>query len=792
MPKLYSLSLALLLSQLQLKAQYADTGTGALKEQIYWCNWAGFSITDGATKTFITSDSLTVTATFSNVTGTLPVPNYMSYAGYDFNNPSIKGSLNTSASANFKVAFTATRNDTPAPVTIAIITTGNATYTNACTTGTILQNNLNLLQSNAGLRQSSTAPGQSNSPVLQNNSGLRQGSTALVQSDSPVLQSNTGLRQSTVQLKSTTTQLQPSTTEVSLDKNSTIIFGILASFDRGDLPASFGYASHELTYSPCTLTPQPDSYLGAIPPDADTLKSNNDGPDEDAVTTFPPYTGNGEYELTIPIYTTTKSYISAWFDFNRNGTFDTNEIAIDSSTGATATLKWTNIPARLPAGKVSQCAFRFRISDSLLTSPTGYAHNGEVEDYFIALTAPCDVKVTTLADVILCAGKSTQLSATGATTYKWTPATNLNSDTIAQPIASPATTTKYTVFGTDAYGCTGETSLTVSINPSPVITTSKDTAMCTGTTIQLSGISNIPASYSWYPAAGLNNINITNPTASPATTTNYVVTASTIYGCRTSRTIHIDVTPTPVLKVTPDTPAICIGQSVIMTAAGGDEYAWFTAKDSLLTTNTSLNISPLHDTTFKVYIADYTCKIADTLVVPVIVYDTPKTTIAKSGDIDCANASINLKATGGIYYTWETAPGITNTHTASPAVSPLETTTYEVTIMDGHGCTNVENITVNVDVALAFTRYPIPSAFSPNGDGKNDCFGLKRWGETAFFEFNVFNRGGRIVYSSNSPNACWDGTSKGQPLPMGTYIYMIRARTICGDVVRKGAILLIR
>jgi hypothetical protein len=124
--------------------------------------------------------------------------------------------------------------------------------------------------------------------------------------------------------------------------------------------------------------------------------------------------------------------------------------------------------------------------------------------------------------------------------------------------------------------------------------------MCTGTTIQLSGVSDIPASYSWSPVSGLNNTTIANPTASPQTTTNYVVTASTIYGCRTSKTIHINVTPTPVFKVTPDSPAICIGQSVIMTASNGDEYAWLTSGDSLLTTGASLNISPLHDTTFKV------------------------------------------------------------------------------------------------------------------------------------------------------------------------------------------------
>jgi gliding motility-associated-like protein len=153
---------------------------------------------------------------------------------------------------------------------------------------------------------------------------------------------------------------------------------------------------------------------------------------------------------------------------------------------------------------------------------------------------------------------------------------------------------------------------------------------------------------------------------------------------------------------------------------------------------------------------------------------------------------VSLEAKGGLYYNWQPAVAISNNLVANPVVSPLKSATYEVTVMDVHGCTQVEAITVNVDVALAFTRYPLPTAFTPNGDGRNDCFGMKFWGETNTFEFSVFNRTGFRVFSTRYPGHCWDGTFKGMEQPAGTYIYMIRAKTICGDVIRKGTVVLAR
>jgi hypothetical protein len=70
-------------------------------------------------------------------------------------------------------------------------------------------------------------------------------------------------------------------------------------------------------------------------------------------------------------------------------------------------------------------------------------------------------------------------------TYLWTPAIGLSSDTISNPIASPATSTSYTVTVTDTAGCTGTASLSITItNPSIIISASPD-SICNGNTAQL-------------------------------------------------------------------------------------------------------------------------------------------------------------------------------------------------------------------------------------------------------------------------------------------------------------------
>lgn len=808
MPKLLLLPLFLLWFHIQSFAQLADNGTGTMKNLVWWMNWADVTIEDGATKTFITADGLTITATFSAVAGTPVVPSIMNtWSGailknlYNFSDPAVKPAIfvpNNFNNSRFTITFNATRRGRPVAFTLVAsdAEASNSLEIVEMTTNAGNWRILEFYKNSTQVSNPATGCGTQMISISDTYGGTAGvGQLPVVATDVPA----SGNVTVDVRLLRTT------------HGSSAVAFGIIAAFDEGDLPASYGYASHHLIYAtqnPCNINaPLPVTAwetslrLGSIAGDADVIGMTDDnllGQDEEAITSFRDYNGNGTYDVTVPLSNNTgkTAYLTGWFDYNRSGTFDANESAtVTVAPNATvATLTWTSLPAGFIAGRVPLYGFRFRLStdQQALRTPGGFAPDGEVEDYLISIKAPCSANINTLSNMVLCAGKPAQLNASGGVSYQWSPAAGLSADTIPNPIATPMKTTTYKVSGVDASGCPGSANITIYVNPSPVFTKRSDTAICVGNSLQLSAVSDVPATYSWWPDSSLDRSTIPNPVATPVTTTSYTVTATTIYGCASKTDINIKVNPAPDMRIMPDTPVVCLGQSVEILAKGADVYQWYTDKDSLLTTNPLITVAPVVDSTFKIYMEHHTCAVSDTFLVPVKVYDLPVASVSKSSDIDCAHREVTLEATGGVYYNWQPVVGMANNLVSNPVVSPLKTITYEVTVMDEHGCTEVQAVTVNVDIALAFTRYPIPSAFTPNGDGKNDCFGLKFWGETNTFEFSVFNRVGNLVFNTRYPGECWDGTYKGILQPVGTYVYMIRAKTICGDVLRKGTVVLAR
>jgi len=78
----------------------------------------------------------------------------------------------------------------------------------------------------------------------------------------------------------------------------------------------------------------------------------------------------------------------------------------------------------------------------------------------------------------------------------------------------------------------------------------------------------------------------------------------------------------------------------------------------------------------------------------------------------------------------------------------------------------------------------VPGAFTPNGDGINDTFGIQ--GESiAEFTIQIYNRWGQLVYESQDATATWDGTYKGYPAPQGTYVYKVTASSATGRRASK-------
>jgi gliding motility-associated-like protein len=341
---------------------------------------------------------------------------------------------------------------------------------------------------------------------------------------------------------------------------------------------------------------------------------------------------------------------------------------------------------------------------------------------------------------------------------------------------------------------------TIVVVPAPVITTTNDTLICTGGSVQLQVIGAGNYTYSWSPTNGLSDPAISNPLATPAASGYYYVTASeSQLTCTTRDSVLIKLKPPDSFGIqsSPSPANVCKGDSIRLEAWGGspdsrDSWQWLTPIGTQDPSSPSVDVSPGGTTTYQVIGFDEICHTSDTVNLPVNVLPLPTIATSKSNDIDCIIGEARLFASGAVRYTWYPTASLSDSASSSPLASIDTTTWYYVKGKGFNGCTSKDSIVVYVDKHSPTNGYPVANAFTPNGDGHNDCFGVKYWGYIGKMEMAIFNRWGVRVFESKSQDACWDGTYRGQPQPEGTYVYIIHANTLCGNVVRKGTLELIR
>ena len=188
------------------------------------------------------------------------------------------------------------------------------------------------------------------------------------------------------------------------------------------------------------------------------------------------------------------------------------------------------------------------------------------------------------------------------------------------------------------------------------------------------------------------------------------------------------------------------------------------------------------------YISDNGC--VDSANQPLIVnpYPVPNT---GSDIIACVNSQVQLHASGGNVYLWSPSTGLSDPTVADPIATGSGTITYSVAVTNVEGCSASDSVTLVIS-PLGKAAYTVPNAFTPNGDGKNDCFGVGRWGGIELEEFSIYNRWGQLVFHTRNPSDCWNGTFNGKQQDAGGYIYVIRAITPCGNISLKGTVVLIR
>lgn len=418
---------------------------------------------------------------------------------------------------------------------------------------------------------------------------------------------------------------------------------------------------------------------------------------------------------------------------------------------------------------------------------TGLGANGCSNTDSVTVTLKPLPVVNTRPDTAICVGNAVNLMTTGtAVGYSWTPPTALSSTVIPSPLANPTTTTKYYITGTGANGCTNRDSVTVTVNSLPLVNTTADTAICNNGSVQLSTTGAV--SYSWTPATGLSNPAIANPVASPAVATKYYVTGTSASGCINRDSVLISINPAPNVITTADT-SICELAGIQLNTTGATSYSWFPLTGLSNPSIANPVATPLITTEYFVTGTGANgCTATDSVTLTI---EPLPGIIASPDTMLCGTSGIQLNATGGFSYTWFPATGLSNPVIANPVATPTTTTQYAVTGASSSGCSSSDTVNITIGF-IGKNGLLLPSAFTPNNDGVNDCFGIKFFDGITELEFRIFNRWGENVFYTTNPAVCWNGRFRGKVNP-GNYVYYIKAKTGCTEPLKiKGNVLLIR
>lgn len=396
-------------------------------------------------------------------------------------------------------------------------------------------------------------------------------------------------------------------------------------------------------------------------------------------------------------------------------------------------------------------------------------------------------------DTLMCNGDTLQLGATGQGSFSWTPNSNIINANTPDPQVFPQVTTTYTVQLTQN-GCVATDSVKVRVVNFVTLLAMEDTTICLTDSVKLRAWGNA-LRYAWTPTALISNPNNATVMALPAAagTTTFRV-QGTIGKCIAFEDVNVRAVPYPKAFAGNDT-TICFRSSAqLQGSIVGTSFNW-TPTSSLVNANT---LSP---TAFPPFTTDYVLTVFDVQGCPKPGRDTvrvrvlPKVVAFAGHDTAViAGQSLQLNGTGGVTYQWSPGINLSATNIHNPVAifdGSFDSIRYKLVVADSAGCLDSASLLVKI-----FRTQPqvfVPTAFTPNRDGKNDVFRPIAVGITSIEYFRVFNRWGQEVFSTTVNGKGWDGKINGVEQGTGTFVWLVKAVDYLGKpFVAKGTVTLIR
>ncbi len=180
-------------------------------------------------------------------------------------------------------------------------------------------------------------------------------------------------------------------------------------------------------------------------------------------------------------------------------------------------------------------------------------------------------------------------------------------------------------------------------------------------------------------------------------------------------------------------------------------------------------------------------------------YGTPDRIVTPDTTIFLGNSvPVDVRSACGQTFQWSPEGDIDNPTAQDVSITPVVpgTNTYEVRIGDTRSsCVARDQIRINVinPGDLDCTTLFLPSAFTPDGDGLNDTFGIDSPDAVeTLISFEIFDRWGARVFSTTNPFDRWDGTFRGQEVNPGVMLYKAIYRCRGEELVATGSVTIIR
>ena len=380
--------------------------------------------------------------------------------------------------------------------------------------------------------------------------------------------------------------------------------------------------------------------------------------------------------------------------------------------------------------------------------------------------------VTATSDTI-CAGEVATITASGASTYKWTPGNSTSNPLITSPLV----TTNYKVVGTSAFGCKDSAQAIIKVNPNPVVTVN-NVVICNGETATLTA--NGAPNYLWSTTSTSNPLSV-----NPSTSTSYIVTGTDNNNCFGKDTAYVTVHPRPNISL--DSLSLCKGKSGTMTVIGGaynTNYTWSNGS-----TGSPLQLTPTNSTLIEVYAVDSNgCK--DTASAMINVYPLPVVNFTATPTIastDDPLISFTDLSTNAFIWHWDfgdrTSPNNTSTQ-QSPTHTYVGVGEFVITlnVETDHGCKATTQGKVLIENPYEFF---VPNAFNPSSSNiESNNFKPKGIGiDPSKYSMIIYDRWGKEIFSTTDFTEGWNGKFKnvGDIMPAGVYVYIIRFTKILGS-----------